>query len=168
MIVERLPVDSNPPWDCIHANETCPFCKGEKKADHGVSGSNVWLAVKTAYGEHEYVATLTIFGKDVLPVTREWWEKRGSLDGDVADRVLNHHMGADVSLHRKDLSPSARECQWLGSCVVVASSAMNAMDMFNEFGETDWRKDPKEQPEALWRALEAWLRAEVEREEAFS
>lgn len=152
MNIERLPILYKPPFDCVNANATCPACK-KGQGNHGVGGSIVDFAVRTEHEGKRYAVSLRVFGADYLPVTRQWWQERG-LDADQRD-----HRPADLAIHREDPNGIIAECWILGDgrhCRPSTDGLFAAEALFNAHGDPS-AGDVRDQPEALWVALEHCL-----------
>jgi hypothetical protein len=155
MIIDRLPVTYVPPFDCINDNASCPICK-KRRSSHGVSGSIAIFAVRTEREGKRYAVTLQVLGGDYLPITRQWWHAQGLKPEPPV------HKAADLTIHCEH-SHGIIDCTILGDGRRCRpnSGFLAAEILFNAHGSRDGTVDVREQPEALWAALERYLVEEL-------
>ena len=149
--IERLPVLFAPPFDCINDNAACPACK-RRRGSHGVSGSITDFAVLADHAGKRVGVSLRVLGADYLAVTRQWWREKG-LSADQCD-----HRAADLTIHHEHPSGVIATCVILGegrSCR-PDGGFLTAEALFDLHGNRR-AADVREQPEALWIALERYL-----------
>lgn len=149
--IERLPVFYVPPFDCVNDNVTCPACK-RRRGNHGVSGSITDFAVRADHVGKRIGVSLRVLGGDYLAITRTWWREKG-LDAPQAV-----HRAADLSIHREHSHGLIAACVILGEGRVCRPEAgfLAADALFSQHGDL-YAADVREQPEALWLALERCL-----------
>lgn len=144
--IHRLPYESDPPFDCISDNATCPSCNAGTKGNHGRHGGGATFAMNGTMPDGRRIAiTLRVLLAKWLPCTPSL--------SDSCRRVR----GAYLERHLESYGPGTVECIYVvGRCDACDGewTCLGADEVWRKFGN-DTGDD--NQSEAFWGELESWL-----------
>ncbi len=150
--VQRLPYESDPPFDCRSDNATCPACRSGKRGDHGRHGGGAIFAMRGEMEDGRRMAVvLRVLLANWLPCT-----PRSNISG-----LLMKARGAYLEQHTQSSDPHTEECLYVGGRCAAGQvggelTFMGADDLYSKFGN-DTGDD--NQSDAFWAELASWLRS---------
>lgn len=155
--IERFPVHFRGGFDCRDDNANCPVCRGERKADHGISGGVALFAVGAELeGKHYAVSFELLTSKFPPSVPRDMFDGHDMRD--------DPPRGGGLYLHVESAHGEHGECEWLQGkrCQAEVIGFLAGGELYKRHGNQDPKADPADQSEDFWAALGAHLEAQLE------
>lgn len=146
--IERLPYTSDPPFDCISDNATCPACSSGHKGNHGRHGGGAEFALRGVMPDGRRIAiVLRVLRADWLPCTP------------VSRGRTQRARGAYLERHLESRDTRSVECSYVGGrcdggADVGEITCLGADEVWGKFGDSAGGPD---QSDAFWSELASWL-----------
>ncbi len=152
--IERLPYQSEPPFDCISDHANCAACKAHGEGQHGRSGGAATFGLRGILADGRRIAIVlrVLLGNYTSPVPDSLRQPRGGY----------------LDLHIESADPRCVDCTYVGGrCYADPGSftCLGADEIYRKFGNSTGDDN---QSEAFWRELEDWLRVWAGRVPAIS
>ena len=156
--IERFPVHVRAGYDCRNDNANCPGCKGEHKADHGISGGVALFAVGAEFEGKRYAVSFEVLTSKFPPTVPP------AIMADGRDFRNDPPRGGGLFFHHESAHSEQPECEFLHGkrCQAETIGYIAGGELYKRHGNQDPKSDPAEQSEEFWIALGAHLEYQLE------